>query len=257
MALKKEKVSATSGKKKGQCLKGDQCSFRHESNDCAQQKPNPNAATPSEPSLSRGRSVSRKSSIKGKSNHGPILRQPWRYYLKGTCTRSPCEYWHPPECQFYENESGCKAGDKCLFPHHKVDETPNRKPKKATIPKMAEKATTRMQWLLWKLYHKWVVHHKIQMHSFLKVDKSFGETQCRKSWTQFEKFDSLSPRYVKRVSGKRTDHRWEKQKSFFVSEVPSLQNSRIGPTKSPRRDWKTRAVCPKQCFGSYQKFVQA
>ena len=41
-----------------------------------------------------------------------------------------CEYWHPPECQFYLTETGCKAGDKCLFPHHKVDEQPNKKPKK-------------------------------------------------------------------------------------------------------------------------------
>ena len=50
-------------------------------------------------------------------------------YLKGTCTRSPCESWHPPECQFYKTGTGCKAGDKCLFPHHKVDEQPNKKPK--------------------------------------------------------------------------------------------------------------------------------
>ena len=45
-------------KEKGQCSKGDQCSFRHESVDRAQ-KPDHNAATPSEPSLSRGRSVCR------------------------------------------------------------------------------------------------------------------------------------------------------------------------------------------------------
>ena len=102
---------------KGQCSKGDQCSFRHESNDRAQ-KPEHNAATPSEPSLSRGRSVSTRS-IKGKSNPGIILRQPCRCYFEGTCTRSPCEYWHPPECQFYKTETGCKAEDKCLFPHHK------------------------------------------------------------------------------------------------------------------------------------------
>ena len=43
--------------------------------------------------------------------------------------------------------------------------------------------------------------------------------------------DSLSPRYVQRVSGKRKDHRWEKQKSCLVSEVPTLQNSRISPTR--------------------------
>ena len=41
-------------KEKGQCSKGDQCSFRHESNDRAQ-KPEHTAATLSEPSMSRGR----------------------------------------------------------------------------------------------------------------------------------------------------------------------------------------------------------
>ena len=53
-------------KEKGQCSKGDHCRFRHESNDLAQ-KPEHTAATPSEPSFSRGRRVSRKRSI---------LRQP-------------------------------------------------------------------------------------------------------------------------------------------------------------------------------------
>ena len=105
-------------KEKGQCSKGDQCSFRHESNDRAQ-KPEHDAATPSEPSLSRGRSVSKKRSIQGKSNHGAILRQPCRCYLKGSCTRSPCEYWHLSECPLYKTETGCKAVDKCMFPHHK------------------------------------------------------------------------------------------------------------------------------------------
>ena len=55
-------------KGKGQCSQGDLCSFRHESNDRAQ-KPDHNAATPSEPALSRGRTVSRKRSIRGMSNH--------------------------------------------------------------------------------------------------------------------------------------------------------------------------------------------
>ena len=51
-------------KEKGQCSKGDNCSFPHESDDHAQ-KPTPKAATPSEPSMTRGRSVSRKRSIRG------------------------------------------------------------------------------------------------------------------------------------------------------------------------------------------------
>ena len=54
-------------KEKGQCSKGDQCSFRHESNDRAQ-KPTPIAATPSEPSTTRSRSMSR-----SKSNAGMML----------------------------------------------------------------------------------------------------------------------------------------------------------------------------------------
>ena len=75
--------------------------------------------------------MSRKRSIRGKSHYGAIiLRQPCRYYLKGTCTRTPCEYWHPPECQLCKSETGCEAGDKCLFLHHEVDEQPNKKPKK-------------------------------------------------------------------------------------------------------------------------------
>ena len=67
-------------KEEGQCSQGDRCSFLHESQDRAQ-KPEHTAATPAERALSRGRSVSRKRSIRGKSNHGSILRQPCRYYL--------------------------------------------------------------------------------------------------------------------------------------------------------------------------------
>ena len=98
-------------------------------------KQEPKAATPSERSLSRGRSVSKKRGIRCKSNHGAILREPCRYFWKGSCTRTSCEYWHPPECQFYKNETGCKAGDKCLFLHYKGDEQPNKKPKRIYFPK--------------------------------------------------------------------------------------------------------------------------
>ena len=73
-------------KEKGQCSKGDQCSFRHESDDRAP-KPEHDAATLSEPTVSRGRSPSRKRSARGRSQTGRILRQLCRYYSKGTCTR--------------------------------------------------------------------------------------------------------------------------------------------------------------------------
>ena len=87
-------------KEKSKCSQGDRCSFWHESNDRAP-KPTPKAAPPSEPSITRGRCVSRKRSVRGGSQTDRILRQSRRYCLKGTCATSPCEYWHPPECQFY------------------------------------------------------------------------------------------------------------------------------------------------------------
>ena len=85
MVLKEEEVFVTS-RKNGQCSKGDQCSFRHESNDRA--KPTPKAEPPSEPqsSKTRGRSVSRKMPEAEASN-----RPSCKYFLKGSCTNSPCE----------------------------------------------------------------------------------------------------------------------------------------------------------------------
>ena len=74
-----------------------------------------------------------------------------------------------PSATCLKHETGCKAGDKCLFLHYKVDEQPNKSPKRATSPEEV-KAVTIMLWLLWKVYHSWVVYHKIRMHSFLKVE---------------------------------------------------------------------------------------
>ena len=62
-------------------FEGRPVQFPHESNDHAQ-KPTPKAATPSEPLMSRGRSASRKRSVRGGSQNGRILRQPCRCHLK-------------------------------------------------------------------------------------------------------------------------------------------------------------------------------
>ena len=148
MALKEEKVPLTSGKKKA--------SIRRETSAVSGMKPkivrkNQNTLLPhlQRQSYHEGRSVSRKRSIRGKGNHGSILRQPCRYCLRGTCTRTTsCEYWHPPECQSYKTETGCKAGDKCQFPPHKVDEQPKKGKERLLFTHKERKATTKMQWLL-------------------------------------------------------------------------------------------------------------
>ena len=111
-------------KGKGQCSRGDQCSFRHDSDERA--KSTPKTAPSSEPPTQRGVSSSRKRNLRGWSPSGKINRQPCRDFLKGTCTKLPCDYWHPSECQFYKSESGCKFGNKCSFPHRKVAEQPKK-----------------------------------------------------------------------------------------------------------------------------------
>ena len=100
-------------KAKGQCSRGDKCSFRDDDQD-KRAKPTPKTAPPSEPPTPRGECASRKMSLKGKSPSGKKNRQPCRIFLKSTCTKLPCDYRHPPGCQFYKSESGCKFGKRVL-----------------------------------------------------------------------------------------------------------------------------------------------
>ena len=55
---------------------------------------------------------------------------PCKDYLKGTCTNSFCEKWHPPECLFYKSENGCRFGEKCSYAHRQVEEQPSKRYKK-------------------------------------------------------------------------------------------------------------------------------
>ena len=123
-------------KTKGQCSRGDKCSFQQEGHERA--KPTPKTAPSSERPTQRGRSASRKRSLRVRSQSGKFARQPCRDYLKGTCTKSPCDYWHPPECQFHKSESGCKFGDKCSCAHRQVEGQPSKK---------QTRMVTEVQWL--------------------------------------------------------------------------------------------------------------
>ena len=131
LVLEKDKENAINGKQKD--------SVREETSEVSGtmkmsvQKPTTKTAPPSElptQSTPRGRSASRKRSLSGRSSSGKTKRQPCKNFLKGTCTKSPCDYWHPPESQFYQSESGCKFSDKCSCAHRQVEGQPSRKPKK-------------------------------------------------------------------------------------------------------------------------------
>ena len=106
-----------SGKSNGQCVKGDNCSFRHDMN-------------------KRGKSYHHQirlrilSCSRMSENHRepevPVVEWPCKDYLKGTCNNSFCERWHPPECLFYKTKSGCRFREKCSFAYRQVDEQPTK-----------------------------------------------------------------------------------------------------------------------------------
>ena len=76
------------------------------------------------------RKTSRTRSPRGKSPSGRKSRWSCKDYLKGTCTKSFCEKWHPPECLFYKTKSRCRFGEKCSYAHRQVDEQPRKRSKK-------------------------------------------------------------------------------------------------------------------------------
>ena len=115
-------------KANGQCSKGDNCSLRHDMNKRAKPtQPNPSPRSSSWQSV---RNASRTSSPRSRSTSGRMSRLPCKDYLRGTCTNSFCEKWHPPECLFYKSENGCKFGEKCSYAHRQVDEQPSKRSKK-------------------------------------------------------------------------------------------------------------------------------
>ena len=112
----------------GQCSRGNNCSFRHNVNKRAKMtQPNP---SPNSFMQQDERKASRTGSPRGKSPSGRMSRWPCKDSLKGTCTNSFCEKWHPPECLFYKTKSGCRFGEKCSYAHRQVDEQPSKGSKK-------------------------------------------------------------------------------------------------------------------------------
>ena len=111
----------------GQCVKGNNCSFRHDMNKRGKSSP----LNPSQNSFMQQneRKPSRTRSPRGKSPSGRMSRWPCKDYLRGICNNSFCEKWHPPECLYYKTKSGCRFGEKCSFAHRQVDEQPTKRSK--------------------------------------------------------------------------------------------------------------------------------
>ena len=116
-------------KANGQCSKGDNCSFRHDLNKRAKTtQPNP---SPSSSTRGRMREMHREPEVpEARVPVDKMCRLPCKDSLKGTCTNSFCEKWHPPECLFYKSESGRRFGEKCSYAHRQVEEQSSKRSKK-------------------------------------------------------------------------------------------------------------------------------
>ena len=108
----------------GQCVKGNNCSFRHDMD--KRGKSSPSNPSPNSFMQQSERKPWRTRSPRGKSPSGRMSRWPCKDYLRGTCNNSFCERWHPPECLFYKTRSGCRFGEKCSFAHRQVDAQPTK-----------------------------------------------------------------------------------------------------------------------------------
>ena len=112
----------------GQCVKEENCSFRHDIN--KRGKVTPSNPSPNSFMQLNERKSSRTRSPRRRSPSGRMSRWPCKDYLKGTFINSFCKKWHPPECLFYKTKSGCRFGEKCSFAHRQVDEQPTKRSKK-------------------------------------------------------------------------------------------------------------------------------
>ena len=95
-------------KEKGQCLQGDRCSFRHETQDPTQ-KPEHTAATPSEPSFSRGRSVEEEVS-EAKVTMGPFFDNRADIIWRVLARDHPVDIGILPSVTFTKQKRGAKLG---------------------------------------------------------------------------------------------------------------------------------------------------
>ena len=77
----------------GQCSEGDNCILRHDVS--KRGKITPSIPSPNSFMQQSERKPSRTRSPRGKSPSGRMSPWPCKDYLKGTCTNSFCEKWHP------------------------------------------------------------------------------------------------------------------------------------------------------------------
>ena len=151
-------------KAKGQCSRGDKCSFRH--NEDKRAKPTPKKLLHILNHQQRGRSVRGKERQRPESTwevRDSRAKITWKVF-----TRSLRDYWHPPECQCFSSELEYNFADKCSFAHKQIEGQPR---------KNRNRMVTKVQWLYWKMHGSWVAYFRTQSRQNLYLTeehKSLG-----------------------------------------------------------------------------------
>ena len=109
-----------------------------------------------------------------------------------------------------QDRNGWASGEKFLFPHDKVDDQPNKKPKKGYYSHKRRESDDKNAVAIAKSVPQLdCVSQDSEALVSQRGKSKPGENRCQKSWDRSKEFDSLSPRYVTRVSRTRMDHRME------------------------------------------------
>ena len=109
-----------------------------------------------------------------KSPSGRISRQLCKEHLRGTCTNPSCKKWQSPSA-FFNAETGCKFGGKCVFAHRRVEE-------------QSSKRSPEAQWLWWKRQRIWVAYfcpgepHQRNLNSPEFEDQLQAEPEWQEHW---------------------------------------------------------------------------
>ena len=147
---------------------------------------------------------------RGASPSGLKGRKPCHNFLKGKCTKPPCDLWHPPVCLIHKSESGCKYGDKCKLLHIEAGGQPSKRPKKGGAKGSVAllKETCQLGCMS---------HDSPQRKSILRENGKLRSNHTLKL---------SKPRYVTQKLGKRRIHRRESIRiGNLRSEFRGLQKS--------------------------------
>ena len=118
-----------SGKQVDSVQRGDSCSLSHGSNR-GQRAQSSSPARKAQTQVN-GRKPSQGFGPRGESPSGRKGEKACKVTSKEIAQMASCDHRHPPVCQNYKSESGCKFSDTCLFSHTEADGQPSKKSKKS------------------------------------------------------------------------------------------------------------------------------